>query len=197
MANFNKVLLMGNLTRDPQLRYLPNQMAVCDFGLACNRKLADAAGRGPRRGHVRRLHGVGQAGRDHQPVLPEGQADLHRGPAEVRHLGRQAGRRQAQQALGRRRELPVHRRRAMAAGGGAPADSGGEGSQRRPRPSQRRPQPQQPAPAQPAAPQQPRLSPRNSSSKRTIFRSDGRTFVRSGLLNEIAIRSDTPESKRG
>jgi single-strand DNA-binding protein len=38
MANFNKVLLMGNLTRDPQLSYLPSQMAVVDFGLAVNRK---------------------------------------------------------------------------------------------------------------------------------------------------------------
>lgn len=38
MANFNKVLLMGNLTRDPQLSYLPSQTAVVDFGLAVNRK---------------------------------------------------------------------------------------------------------------------------------------------------------------
>lgn len=38
MANFNKVLLMGNLTRDPQLRYLPSQMAVAEFGLAVNRR---------------------------------------------------------------------------------------------------------------------------------------------------------------
>jgi single-strand DNA-binding protein len=38
MANFNKVLLMGNLTRDPQLSYTPNQTAVVDFGLAVNRK---------------------------------------------------------------------------------------------------------------------------------------------------------------
>jgi single-strand DNA-binding protein len=38
MANFNKVLLMGNLTRDPELRYLPSQTAVVEFGLAVNRK---------------------------------------------------------------------------------------------------------------------------------------------------------------
>jgi single-strand DNA-binding protein len=37
MANFNKVLLLGNLTRDPQLSYLPSQTAVVDFGLAVNR----------------------------------------------------------------------------------------------------------------------------------------------------------------
>jgi single-strand DNA-binding protein len=38
MANYNKVMLMGNLTRDPQLSYTPNQSAVVDFGLAINRK---------------------------------------------------------------------------------------------------------------------------------------------------------------
>lgn len=38
MANFNRVLLMGNLTRDPQLSYTPNQTAVVDFGMAMNRR---------------------------------------------------------------------------------------------------------------------------------------------------------------
>lgn len=38
MANFNKVMLMGYLTRDPQLSYTPNQTAIVDFGLATNRK---------------------------------------------------------------------------------------------------------------------------------------------------------------
>jgi single-strand DNA-binding protein len=38
MAGFNKVLLMGNLTRDPQLSYTPNQTAVVDFGVATNRR---------------------------------------------------------------------------------------------------------------------------------------------------------------
>ncbi len=38
MSSFNKVLLMGNLTRDPQLSYTPTNTAVADFGLATNRK---------------------------------------------------------------------------------------------------------------------------------------------------------------
>jgi single-strand DNA-binding protein len=37
MANLNKVMLMGNITRDPELKYLPSQTAVCEFGLAINR----------------------------------------------------------------------------------------------------------------------------------------------------------------
>jgi len=38
MANFNKVILLGNLTRDPQLSYTPSQTAVVDFGLAINHR---------------------------------------------------------------------------------------------------------------------------------------------------------------
>src|SRR3954466_12254603 len=38
MASFNQVILMGNLTRDPQLKYLPSQTAVAEFGIAMNRK---------------------------------------------------------------------------------------------------------------------------------------------------------------
>ena len=37
MASFNKVILMGNLTRDPELRYTPKGTAVAKFGLAVNR----------------------------------------------------------------------------------------------------------------------------------------------------------------
>ncbi len=35
--SLNKVMLIGNLTRDPNLRYTPNGTAVCSFGLATNR----------------------------------------------------------------------------------------------------------------------------------------------------------------
>ena len=38
MANYNKVILAGNLTRDPQLSYTPTQTPVVDFGMAINRK---------------------------------------------------------------------------------------------------------------------------------------------------------------
>ncbi|MHC4475897.1 MAG: single-stranded DNA-binding protein [Planctomycetota bacterium] len=38
MTSFNKVLLMGGLTRDPQLSYTPNQTPVVDFGLAVSRR---------------------------------------------------------------------------------------------------------------------------------------------------------------
>jgi single-strand DNA-binding protein len=42
--SLNKVQLIGNLTRDPELRYTPNGTAVCSFGLATNRSWKTDAG---------------------------------------------------------------------------------------------------------------------------------------------------------
>jgi single-strand DNA-binding protein len=44
MASFNRVILIGNLTRDPELRYIPSGMAVTDIGLAVNDKRKNAQG---------------------------------------------------------------------------------------------------------------------------------------------------------
>lgn len=44
MPSFNRVLLMGHLTRDPELKFLPSQTPVTEFGLAVNRKYKTAAG---------------------------------------------------------------------------------------------------------------------------------------------------------
>jgi len=44
MANFNKVILAGNLTREPELRYTPQGSAVLEFGLAVNRSYTDSSG---------------------------------------------------------------------------------------------------------------------------------------------------------
>lgn len=41
MANFNKVLLIGNLTKDPELRYTPQGTAVVNLRLAVNRRYKD------------------------------------------------------------------------------------------------------------------------------------------------------------
>lgn len=43
MASFNKVILMGNVTRDPQVRYTTGGMAVTELGLAVNRSWYDKA----------------------------------------------------------------------------------------------------------------------------------------------------------
>jgi single-strand DNA-binding protein len=42
MASYNKVILMGNLTRDPQLTYTQSNMPICKFSLAVNRRFKDS-----------------------------------------------------------------------------------------------------------------------------------------------------------
>lgn len=44
MASLNKLFLMGNLTREPELRYTSGGAAVCGFGLAINRRYSTASG---------------------------------------------------------------------------------------------------------------------------------------------------------
>ena len=44
MASLNKVLLIGNLTRDPDVRMMSNGRPVCNFGLALNRNYKDSEG---------------------------------------------------------------------------------------------------------------------------------------------------------
>ena len=45
MASYNKVILMGNLTRDPELRVTPKGTSVCQIGLAVNRTYRDSDGK--------------------------------------------------------------------------------------------------------------------------------------------------------
>ena len=44
MASLNKVLLIGNLTRDPEVRMMSSGRPVCNFGLALNRNYKDSEG---------------------------------------------------------------------------------------------------------------------------------------------------------
>lgn len=44
MASFNKVILVGNLTRDPELRYTPKGLAIAKIGVAVNRRWTSESG---------------------------------------------------------------------------------------------------------------------------------------------------------
>ena len=44
MSSYNKVLLMGNLTRKPEVRFTPGGMAICKIGMAVNRRFKDQSG---------------------------------------------------------------------------------------------------------------------------------------------------------
>src|SRR5712671_940324 len=83
MANFDKVILMGNLTRDPELRYTPKGLAIAKFGLAVNRVWTNEAGE--KKEEVtfvdvdvfgRTAENVGQYMRKGSPILIEGRLRL-------------------------------------------------------------------------------------------------------------------------
>jgi single-strand DNA-binding protein len=44
MASYNKVILVGNLTRDPEMKYTPKGLAIAKLGLAVNRVWRNEAG---------------------------------------------------------------------------------------------------------------------------------------------------------
>ena len=83
MASFNKVILVGNLTRDPELRYTPKGMAIAKIGVAVNRVWTNEAGE--KKEEVtfvdvdifgRTAENVGQYMRKGRPILIEGRLRL-------------------------------------------------------------------------------------------------------------------------
>lgn len=83
MANFNKVILAGNLTRDPELRYTPKGTAIARIGLAINRRFAGEDGQ-PREETTfvdvdafgKQAETIGQYLRKGRPILIEGRLKL-------------------------------------------------------------------------------------------------------------------------
>ena len=83
MANFNKVILAGNLTRDPELRYLPKGTAVARIGMAINRTWKNEAGETKEEATFvdveafgRQAEVIGQYMRKGRPFLVEGRLKL-------------------------------------------------------------------------------------------------------------------------
>lgn len=83
MASFNKVILIGNLTRDPELRYTPKGTAIAKIGLAVNRVWTTDTGE--KKEEVtfvdvdifgRTAENVGQYMRKGRPIMIEGRLKL-------------------------------------------------------------------------------------------------------------------------
>jgi single-strand DNA-binding protein len=53
--SINKVQILGNLTRDPELKYTPNNIAVCTFGVATNRSWTTTEGQTKEETHYHRV----------------------------------------------------------------------------------------------------------------------------------------------
>ncbi len=61
MSEVNKVILIGNLTRDPETRSVPSGVTCCSFGLAVNRRFNNAQGQRETDFFLTLLHGVSWA----------------------------------------------------------------------------------------------------------------------------------------
>jgi len=83
MANFNKVILAGNLTRDPALRYTPKGTAIAEIGLAINRKWKSETGEAKEEvtfvdvaAYGRTAEVIGQYLKKGRPIMIEGRLKL-------------------------------------------------------------------------------------------------------------------------
>jgi single-strand DNA-binding protein len=83
MASFNKVILVGNLTRDPELRYTPKGMAIAKIGMAVNRIWKNEAGETKEEvtfvdvdAFGRQAEVIGQYLKKGRPILVEGRLKL-------------------------------------------------------------------------------------------------------------------------
>src|SRR5438552_12984305 len=83
MANFNKVILAGNLTRDPELRYTPKGVAIAKLGLAINRTWKSESGETKEEvtfvdidAFNRQAEVIGQYFKKGRPILIEGRLKL-------------------------------------------------------------------------------------------------------------------------
>ena len=90
-TNINRVIMTGNLTRDPELRSLPSGTAVCSLRIACNTRRKDASAIG-RQGELLRCDRVGQAGRELRQYLSKGRPVAVDGRLEWREWEAQDGR---------------------------------------------------------------------------------------------------------
>jgi single-strand DNA-binding protein len=92
MANFNKVILAGNLTRDPELRYTPKGTAIARIGLAINRTWKSETGEMKEEvtfvdvdAFGRQAEVIGQYMKKGRPFLVEGRLKLDQWEDKVTH----------------------------------------------------------------------------------------------------------------
>ena len=92
MANFNRVIIAGNLTRDPELKYLANGTAIASFGVAINRTWKDANGEARQEttfvdvsAFSKQAETIGQYFKKGKPILVEGRLKLDQWEDKTTH----------------------------------------------------------------------------------------------------------------
>lgn len=89
--SLNKVMLIGNLTRDPELKYTPSGTGVCTFGLATNREWTDSAGQKQEGAEFHRVVAWGKLGEICSQLLTKGRKIYLEGRLQTRAWKSQDG----------------------------------------------------------------------------------------------------------
>lgn len=166
MPNLNKVMLMGNLTRDPQLSYLPSQTAVCEISIAINRRWMGQDGQQKEEVTFVECSMFGKRGEVLAKYLKKGQPIYVEGRLKLDQWEAQDGTKRSKLRVIVENFEFIGGRQGGGEGGGG-YEGGGEEGGYAPRPQQarsfapRQPQgrPMQQRPAAPAPQQQPQYDP--------------------------------------
>ncbi|MFW6062525.1 MAG: single-stranded DNA-binding protein [Planctomycetota bacterium] len=143
-ANYNKIILVGNLTRDPQLTYLPSQTPVVEFGLAVNRRWRDRDGNQREDTCFVDCRSMGRGAEVINQYMSKGQSILVDGRLELNQWEDQQGNRRS------KHRVFVENFQFMGSPGGG-GQGGGRSSEP---PSQAPPRNQRPQQRQPSVPPQ-------------------------------------------
>lgn len=101
MASFNKVILMGNLTRDPELRQTQSGTSVCRFSIAVNRSYNAQDGSSRDETCFVEIDCFGKSAENIAKFFSKGKPILVEGRLRPRFLGRQANRSKTHKTDGR------------------------------------------------------------------------------------------------
>lgn len=89
--SLNKVMLIGNLTRDPELKYTPSGTGVCTFGLATNREWTDSNGQRQEGAEFHRIVAWGKLGEICSQLMAKGRKVYVEGRLQTRAWKSQEG----------------------------------------------------------------------------------------------------------
>lgn len=89
--SLNKVQLIGNLTRDPELKYTPSGTGVCTFGLATNREWTDSSGQKQEGAEFHRIVAWGKLGEICSQLMSKGRKVYVEGRLQTRAWKSQDG----------------------------------------------------------------------------------------------------------
>ena len=125
MAGYNRVVLVGTLTRDPQLSYTPANTPLCKFGLATNRKWKDREGNPQEEGCYVDCALFGRGAEVFNQYMSKGRPVLVEGELVQRRWETQDGSKRSKVEV-QARDVQFLGSRPTGEGGGQPARAGGD-----------------------------------------------------------------------